>query len=122
MRIITYTIILLFTICNPTEAWLWSWIEDSVNTIKTAAGEFASWGDALADANIPVLSDVAGGADIFKGWVDDGFDKATNQLGNTFDDAADFARRLIAFDDALNGVGDVVKKALKPTFIGLNNS
>eukprot|EP01084_Bolivina_argentea_P275855 470536_1 len=122
MRIITYTIILSFTIFNPTEAGFWSFIEDSVNTIKTAAGEFASWGDALTDADIPILSDVKGGAGIFQGWVEDGFDKATGQLGDTFDDATDFARRLISFNDALDGVGTVVKTALKPTFIGLNKS
>eukprot|EP01084_Bolivina_argentea_P275858 470541_1 len=114
MRIITYTIILSFTIFNPTEAGFWSFIEDSVNTIKTAAGEFASWGDALTDADIPILSDVKGGAGIFQGWVEDGFDKATGQLGDTFDDATDFARRLISFNDALDGVGTVVKTALNP--------
>lgn len=102
-------------IMNPTYG-IFGFIKDAVNTV---AGGFASWGDALKDANIPVLSDVAGAADIYKGWVESGFDKATGQLGDTFENPLDFARRLIAFDDALDGIGDVVKVALNPQMAAL---
>eukprot|EP01084_Bolivina_argentea_P026090 48472_1 len=108
MRNITYAIVLsimLWIPCNGCGWDVWNCIDD---VVEVAGKTFSSWGEALKDANIPILSDVEGGAEIFQDWVEDGFDKATGELGDTFDDATDFARRLISFDGALDGVGTVV--------------
>lgn len=72
-------------------------------------GEFLTERDA--ETYIPVLINVADGADIYKGWIEDWFNTVTMELGDTFCDSADFPQLLIAFDDALDLFGDIVKIA-----------